>query len=119
MIISFGKTTEALLAGEKTVTRRAWKPSHAARFHALDLVDAWSQLPRVKGSRKVAVIRLTADPVLSSIYPLDDYWAEGLDWMEDEAQSIDGLEPVAFWQRWRRERPWLYVVRFELVEVTP
>ena len=119
MIISFAHTTGAMLAGEKTVTRRAWAASHAAKFHAGQLVDAWDHVPRVKGARKVGAIRLTADPVLSRDYPEDDFAAEGLLWMQDRWQFIDSMEPAQFWQRWRRERPALWVVRFELVEVTP
>lgn len=58
MIISFAWTTQALLAGRKTVTRREWTDGHAAKFKPGDLVDAWDKLPRCKGSKKVAVIRI-------------------------------------------------------------
>jgi len=76
-IVSFAWTTEALLAGLKTVTRRFWKDSHARRFHKGDLVQAWNKSPwctRWEGPRprKVATIHLTADPFKQSLYLITD-----------------------------------------------
>lgn len=82
MIISFARTTEALLERRKTVTRRKWKDSTAAKFHEGDLVDAWDHVPRVKGAQKVGVIRLTADPYKERLgdMPEADLEAEGGLW---------------------------------------
>lgn len=123
MIISFAHTTPALLAGRKTVTRRAWAPRHARTFTAGLVVDAWDQLPRVRGSRRVARTRLTHDayeePV--ALMPDSDYEAEGFAYLADALPpwewaidySRDGFD------RWRASGAILWVVRFTLLEVLP
>ena len=45
MIISFAKTTGALLAGKKTVTRRDWPESHAKKYKAGDVAIAYDKQP--------------------------------------------------------------------------
>ena len=122
MIISFGWTTPALVAGHKTVTRRDWKAKHAAQFHAGMLVDAWNTSPRnVKGDpHKVATIRLTADAVLesASVCPASDYEAEGFAYLQAHGHLLNGRTPDELWDYWMDEADlMLYVVRFELVEV--
>lgn len=118
MIISFGWTTPALLAGAKTVTRRAWTPKHAAHFKAGMLVDAWNTSPRnVKGNpHKVAVIRLTQDVQSSTLYPHEDYEAEGLRWLHEHDIKVNGVNGLDLWWDWQCHVPRLYVVRFEVVE---
>lgn len=120
-IVSFGKTTPALLAGRKTVTRREWAAKHAASFHEGELVQAWNQSPRVKGSRRVGTIRLTGAPYLQSTHliPPDDWEAEGFAYMTLHRIDIDGGTPLELWDEWLREARMLWVVRFELVEVLP
>ena len=123
MIISFAWTTPALLAGAKTVTRRDWSPSHAAKFHAGDLVDAWNQTPRVNSARrgiaiarKVATIRITRDPwvqMSDALTPLD-YRDEGFVWLDDHGQ---GARVRAIVDDWHGRPRMLWVVEFELVEV--
>jgi len=58
MIISFAWTTGALLAGEKTVTRRAWDDAYARRWVAGSVHEAYDRSPRA-GGRRVGRIRLT------------------------------------------------------------
>jgi len=124
VIISFGWTTPALLAGIKTVTRRDWNPKHAARFHAGDLIDAWNTSPRnIRGSPcKVATIRLTNDPYQewTNEAPEDDYEKEGFRWLEEHGLTINGISPGVLWDRWDSpfEHQCLWVVRFQLIEVT-
>lgn len=121
MIISFGWTTPALLAGAKTVTRRDWKPEHAAKFKAGMLVDAWNTSPRNvhMSPRKVAVIRLTADPVLEHTddAPMSDWLGEGFELLQQQGIKVARLKPAELWQRWHEESQSLYVVRFEVVEL--
>ncbi|MBW2053822.1 MAG: ASCH domain-containing protein [Deltaproteobacteria bacterium] len=50
-IVSFAWTTEALLAGRKTVTRRCWNERYAGRFKSGDLVQAYDRNP--SGGRTV------------------------------------------------------------------
>ena len=119
-IISFGKTTPALLAGRKTVTRRDWNPKHAASFSAGELVQAWNQSPRVKGSRRAGTIRLTAAPYMEqSATAREDWEAEGFGYMTEQGIEIDGGSPWALWRAWIEYPRYLWVVRFELVEVLP
>jgi len=110
LIISFAHTTDALLAGLKTVTRREWKDSHAAKFRDGQLVDAYDHLPR-SGGHKVATIRLTCDPYKERLadMPEGDLILEGGLW-EDKADFIDGFGGDPELKVW--------VVRFELVKGT-
>ena len=116
MIISFSWTTPALLAGAKTCTRRHWTPSHARKIRDGQLVDAWDRLPRVKGARKVATIRITAAPELQSTMqiPGSDWFAEGFDWLSHFGTLDDAKVAHAIWTGWRSKAQLLYVVRFEL-----
>lgn len=120
MILSFAYTTPALLAGAKTVTRRDWKPQHAARFHLDDLVDAYDRSPR-NGGRKVGVVRVLW-PVLAPIasMPDSDYEAEGFAWLHEHGHTPPRSSPFRDFSRasfdaWRCSGQVLYVVRFELV----
>lgn len=116
-IISFAETTDALLAGRKTVTRREWVESWARKFHAGDLVAAYDRSPRARG-KHVATIRLTRDPYQESAHwaPDTDYEAEGFGWMEENGRTLWGHTPREQWDAWKTENPVLWVVRFELVE---
>ena len=123
MIISFDWTTPALLAGQKTVTRRGWKPQHAAKFRDRMLVEAWNTSPRnVKGNpHKVATIRLFGSPYIeNSADALEaDFEAEGFYYLEQQGLLIDGLRPTTLWNLWHLPAAAhdLYVVRFEVVEL--
>lgn len=142
MILSFAHTTDALLAGRKTVTRRDWRPRHAARFTAGKIIDAWSQLPYVAGAKQIARVRLTADAVLEPLskMPDSDYEAEGFGWLWEhyEARHPESLDGRHLPDPWRidtsklldgrfcapdwfsaaqRSGKEMWVVRFELVEV--
>ena len=116
-IISFAHTTPALLAGRKTVTRREWNPRYAQSFEAGDLVQAYDRSPRI-GGKKVCEIRLTREPYLSNEYPEEDFEGEGFRYFEqvDGSAAILGLPARELWAKWQRERPYFWVVRFELVE---
>lgn len=119
-IISFGKTTPALVAGHKTVTRREWATKHANSFHSGEQVQAWSQSPRVPGAKRVATIRLTQRPYLEATWniPVSDWEAEGFEYMTQHGLEIEGGPPIELWDRWRGARgTFLWVVRFELVEL--
>lgn len=125
MIISFAWTTPALLAGAKTMTRRDWSTSHATKFRAGMLVDAWNYTPRVNSARrgiaiahKVATIRITRDPykvrVRGSLTP-DVIEREGFNWLREHghAETVDQI--LRSWDLDPELREW--VVEFELVEV--
>jgi len=125
MIIAFAHTTPALLAGRKSVTRRAWCARTVAlarrQFAEGKLIDAWDKSPRAHG-RKVATIRLTEEPRLERTreIPDSDFEAEGFGFMEERGILL-GKEPVReVWDAWRaNERSVLVVVRFEVVSIEP
>lgn len=98
-IISFAWTTAALLAGEKTVSRRDWKDSWAATWHAGDLAAVFDRQPRY-GGHQVATIRLTQDPYKESTRdaPDEDYEKEGFAYLSEHAIRVDGLRPDALWR---------------------
>lgn len=111
MILSFAWTTEALLSGRKTCTRRRWKPTQMERWQRMwdtgRLVhDAWDKVPFAGGER-IGQIRLTCRPYWEALrdMPESDVEAEGGLWA-DKAEFValfgDPDEKVA-------------VVRFELV----
>ena len=60
-IISFAWTTEALLKGKKTATRRLWKNSYAQMFKLGDICQAYDHNPRC-GGRRIGLIKLTCYP---------------------------------------------------------
>jgi len=55
-IVSFAWTTEALLEGWKTVTRRNWK---YCRLVVGELVQAWDKLPH-RGGKQIALIQIVS-----------------------------------------------------------
>ena len=86
MNISFAHTTPALLAGRKTVTRRAWKPMYFRQWlraweDGRHVHQAYDKSPRV-GGRCVGTITLTAAPRLERLadMPEADLAAEGGLW---------------------------------------
>lgn len=118
-IIEFSETLAALLAGQKTCTRREWKPQYAARWKAGDEAIAYSKSPR-KGGKPVARIRLTEAPYLESSerIPFDDFVHEGFAYMRDHGLTLfGGASPGEVWADWHRNRRDLWVVRFSLVSV--
>lgn len=121
MIISFGWTTPALLAGQKTRTRRQWTSRHAVHFKKGAVVDAWNTSPRnVKGNpHVVARLRLTRDShsqSTSEVTLADDWEAEGFEYMTQHGLKVDGKAPVELWREWKEKPRHLYIVDFEVVE---
>lgn len=109
-IISFAWTTEALLKGKKTQTRRFWKPKYAKQFKKGDIVQAYDKNPRAKG-KLVAFIKLTEKPYIQDIMMISeaDFQAEGgtMYWK-------DRLEFMGMMAEHGRN-PW--VIGFELLQV--
>jgi hypothetical protein len=116
VIISFAWTTPALLAGAKTMTRRNWNVTHARKFHAGDIVDAWDRAPRTGKGRKVATIRITRDPHLewSTDFTEADYDREGFVWLRANGQGETVAEVM---KSWADDRRLIWVVEFELVDL--
>ena len=70
-IISFAWTTQALLEGKKTVTRRDWDDKYAKTFHKGDVVQAYNKSARV-GGKRIAYIKLTSEPYLQWLHDVTD-----------------------------------------------
>lgn len=115
MIVSFALTMPALVAGEKSVTRREWTDGHARRFRRGDLVQAWDKSPRAHG-KKGATIRLMVAPYQERArnMPSADWWNEGLAYLAEHGYRDEAL---AIWFGWHRDNPLLWVVRFALVSL--
>lgn len=113
LIMSFAHTADALVAGRKTVTRRCWKESHAAKFTPGTLVAAWDHLPH-RGGKKIAVLRIVS-------VRLSDVLGVGT----VEAMREGFADAAEFFMAWRKAhggrarclRGKCYRVEFELVEV--
>lgn len=88
-------------------------------------MPAFQKTPR-HGGRPVALLRLTADPVLEPLptMPDSDYAAEGWAWLHEHRTLLPGwvtasdFSPQAF-SEWRSRAGELWVVRFRLVPVAP
>lgn len=101
MIISFGWTSAALLAGEKYTTLREWAPRHAAHFHAGDIIDAWDRGPRMHG-HKIGTIRLLRAPIHLRIYEVVQAGMAGL---PGGLEALWRSEGFAFYHAHPDERP--------------
>ncbi len=104
-IISFSWTTQALLAGKKTVTRRDWDDKYAQSFKNGDWVQAYDKSPRSDGKR-VCLIKLTKDPYKQWLHEVTDAdeKKEGSLWGSGKAyQSAMGQDRL------------LWVIEFELM----
>lgn len=116
MIISFGWTSNAFLAGRKKVTRRDWSREYAARFREGTVHLGYNRSPRV-GGRKAGDIVITKSsyPERTCDIPDEDFELEGLAYMEEKGMLIKGRTPREFFDNWRSSRDVLFVVRFDLV----
>ena len=116
MIISFAWTTDALLAGRKTCTRRDWNREYAAKFVKGTVADAYDRLPRVHG-KPVGKVEIQRPPYPERLrdIPDSDYEAEGLKFMEEKGLLIRGITPREWFDNWRASDQVLFVVRFALV----
>lgn len=125
-IISFAYTTPALLAGAKRVTRRDWKPEHAAKFRAGMRCLAYDKSPRI-GGKSVAIIRLLKEPLFEPMVstPDSDFEKEGFAWLVQNrplvwrkfAGEVGELDPWAWFNAWRQIGGSRWVVRFELIDI--
>ena len=111
MIISFSLTTDALLSGQKTCTRRVWKPRTIASWQkAYDegrLIHDAVDKHLYRGGKYIAKIELTCRPYQERLadMPEGDLIHEGGLWetREEFWALFDGPEQV------------VTVVRFEVV----
>ena len=113
MIISFRHTVNALLKGQKTVTRRMWADRTARCYKVRTWHDAWSALPWIAGAQRVGIIEATQDAYREALgdITLAEVVAEGFPQM-----SVEDF--LAMYCRIFKAQPEtiLWVARFRLVE---
>lgn len=111
MIISFAWTLPALLDGRKTVTRRCWTDSYAARFRPNTHHEAWSGSPFRGGKHKADILVKTVarDPLARLI--------SDADYAATELKLEGGLWRTVgeFVKLFKCESP--YRVQFELLRI--
>lgn len=120
--ISFAWTTPAVRAFQKDVTRREWKDNYAARFEAGDLLYALNKQRRF-GGEPFGLIKLTQKPYYESEFdmPDRDYEGEGFGFLDRHPEYKPprwaGIDLRAYFEESRREGAYVWVVRFEIVEI--
>jgi len=116
MFISFAWTTKPFLADSKKVTRRYWKDSHVKKFTKGQFVEIYDKLP-YRGGKIIGKIMLTTEPYQqrTGLMTEDDYWKEGLHWMEISGISINGKRPRQFFEDWKEKNDLVWVVEFEKI----
>ena len=116
--ISMAWALAPLLAGEKTVTRRAWTKRYANRFKTNKLLAVYTRRPDW-GGKHAATIKLTEDPYveMTDQIPLTDFIAEGFLYMMEHGLLVNKKNPLDFWNDWHADPKPLYTVRFELVSL--
>lgn len=120
LIMSFDWTTPALLAEEKTVSRRHWKDRHAQKYRKGMRVQAWDHQPRTRKGQHKAWIRLREAPYKQPLcyMPDSDWVAEGFRYMDQHRELLPANCPIdPSWEgfvAWRSSPEEVYVVRFDL-----
>lgn len=130
MILSFHKTTAAVEARRKSVTRREWSDVYHERIvrrlkEALNAgmrgleMQAWSASPHHKGHRigTVLITSVTKEPTRK--IPDSDWEAEGFAFMAENGINVAAdLTCERLWRLWRMDRAKVTsVVRFEIVSL--
>ncbi|MEN6533790.1 MAG: hypothetical protein ABFD89_09025 [Bryobacteraceae bacterium] len=139
MIISFGWTWPAFVAGQKCCTRRNWKDStamsYAKAFSEGRSHDAYDKSP-LYGGRKIGSLRLSVEPYKSPLswMPDVDFRNEGFEWMSRNPHCVPNGAYKEIWcaknprvlkdwheafERWRESNLELYVVRFDVISIRP
>jgi len=116
-IISFAWTTAALLAGQKTCTRRKWDDGYASNFWERDYIQAYDRSPRY-GGKRVAVIQLTCKPYKEALchVPDSDWYTEGFEYLTNIGAKVNGIAPQQLWEEWKRTKAKIWVIRFEVIK---
>lgn len=119
MWISFAYTTDAVIMGEKSVTRRNWARSHAMKLYGSQVVDIYDKNPRIHG-QNMGQIEILGSPYLQRTGKMtpDDYEREGLLWMERNCRLMNGQSPEIFFNNWIEANEMVYVVEFKLLNLT-
>lgn len=130
-IISFGWTWPAVVAKEKTCTRRDWNDKYAMSFKSGEVCHAWDFSPRSGHGKWIADIKIK-DVYFQNTSCLKngDYVNEGFLFLDDHKHLIPNVKgsPLMnyigeddpcrrFFWNWKEEQKDLYVVRFDVMTV--
>jgi len=118
-IISYAWTTPAVKARRKGCTRREWDNVYAAKFHKGDLCQAYDKSPR-NGGKPFGIVRLTEDPHKERCcdIPEEDWENEGFEYLTEIGVTLHGSQPIEIWNSWKQSPELIWVVRFELTELS-
>jgi hypothetical protein len=115
-IMSFAWTSPALLAEQKSRTRRKWTAGHAAQFKPGDKVQAWDRSPRF-GGKPIAIIEILGIKYENIQSMTDkDFELEGFAYFEKCGLRIRGQIPRVAFEEWRKEGGFYYVIDFRVIE---
>jgi hypothetical protein len=117
-IISFAWTTPAIQARRKTCTRRDWDDDYAEKFKSGQLLAGYDKSPRFKG-HQITVIQLNGKPYKDDTYraPESDWEAEGFAYLSSIGAKVFGVTPEELWKLWHTQHKYLWVVRFDILEL--
>lgn len=126
MNLSMAWTTDAVLAGFKDTTRRAWTDRTLETYQRIfDLgapISLYDKSTRQHGQHVASAI-LTAMPIRTAKLPPQDYDREGFTWLAHYGYrlSVLGREfatPEELWRDFQARPEPLVVVRFRLISLT-
>ncbi len=104
----------ALLAGEQTVTFRPWAVKVYANYNQGDIITAQD-----RRGKPVATIKITQTPYkkMSNQIRVSDWVSIGFDYRQKMSMRINGKTPWEVWQEWVEEPDYLWIIRFEMLEI--
>ncbi len=104
----------ALLAGEQTVTFRPWEIKVYTSYNQGDIITAQD-----RRGKPVATIKITQTPYkkMSDQIRVSDWVNIGFDYRQKMSMRINGLTPWEVWQKWVNEPDYLWIIRFEILEI--
>ena len=106
--------SRALLAGEQTVTFRSWANKVYANYYQGNIITAQD-----RRGKPVAIIKITQTPYkkMSDQLLVSDWINIGYDYMQRMRLRINGETPWSIWQKWINDPDYLWIIRFEVLEV--
>jgi len=104
----------ALLAGEQTVAFRPWAVKVYANYNQGDIITAQD-----RRGKSVAIIKITQTPYkkMSDNLLVSDWVNHGFDYMQRQHLRTNGETPWSIWQNWINDPDYLWVIRFEMLEI--
>lgn len=123
--ISFAWTSPALIAGQKSVTRRGWDDEYARRFRRGEVVMAYDRAPRHAGQPIARLRILSVTHERDADTPDSDYGAEGFTYLQAHPELLPKGKRLAYlaqvsweaFEEWRQAGGTSWVCRFEVLDI--